>query len=391
MLQAKTSVGQFVTPARLTSKEIDWHRQHTTFYCPVCQHKVILKAGMRIIPHFAHHSDSDCSSAQRGEGAYHEKGKLMLYEWLKNQQMDVQLEPYIGDINQRPDLLVSIKNRHIVIEFQCATISQEQVQKRNKGYQDAGLIPIWILGANQMNRIQKRSLKLNALSLQCMYRFSSTTPLTLIYFCPDSLRLLLFQHIFMTTTKKAIGTFHFHHIQAIRFTDLFKKQPLTQTELQTLWFNEKRAFRLYPRRRIYGSERKWLQWLYDKNTHFENLPSIIHLPVSSQYLMKVPPWNWQSRLCLDIIHPLPIRNTFSFNRCKTLLHFYSHSSTDFPLIQTDIDPIHQYLQHLIRLNIIKQTAKDQYEKIHSLKFYTHIEDALKGDAAVLKQLITKCM
>src|SRR5699024_4561598 len=90
---------------------------------------------------------SQCDIKKRGEGEYHYKGKLLLYEWLKSQQKDVKLEAYIPEIKQRPDLLLTVKNKQIAIEFQCATIDPQIIFQRNKGYRRANIIPILILGA----------------------------------------------------------------------------------------------------------------------------------------------------------------------------------------------------------------------------------------------------
>src|SRR5699024_1295962 len=101
MLQAKTQDGKLLTLASHTKAEILQWRTKTSFFCPVCQNKVILKAGNKVIPHFAHHGKSGCPAREGGEGAYHEKGKLMLYQWLKYQGINVRLEVFLSDIKQR--------------------------------------------------------------------------------------------------------------------------------------------------------------------------------------------------------------------------------------------------------------------------------------------------
>src|SRR5699024_4341246 len=156
--------------------------------------KVIIRAGPQTIPHFFHYQKSECPSVEGGEGAYHEKGKLLLYHWLKKQHTNVFLEKHLPQINQqpdlllltknkkntikyqntyvflekhlpqikqRPDLLLLTKNKKIAIEYQCVRIPIKLLLKRNKGYQQLGIKPIWILGANQMKRMGQNSLKLD--------------------------------------------------------------------------------------------------------------------------------------------------------------------------------------------------------------------------------------
>src|SRR5699024_9424093 len=94
MLQARSKEGVLVTIATLTKTEIEKMRTKP-FFCPVCEERVIIKAGSKIIPHFSHQAKTNCVYQERGEGVYHEKGKLILYQWLNKQQLQVELEVYI--------------------------------------------------------------------------------------------------------------------------------------------------------------------------------------------------------------------------------------------------------------------------------------------------------
>src|SRR5699024_8199633 len=139
-----------VTLALIGTKAIERLRK-STFYCPVCQTEVIVRAGPKVIPHFAHRSVVKCM-ASGGEGAYHEQGKLILYNWLRKQGFHVKLEHYLPDIKQRPDLFLQIGKKNIAIEFQCVPLSTKEIMKRNAGYHRLQITPIWILGANLYKR-----------------------------------------------------------------------------------------------------------------------------------------------------------------------------------------------------------------------------------------------
>src|SRR5699024_6892259 len=121
MLSAKTKKGQMVTLAVLKKAQIEEMRLEE-FYCPACKETVIIKAGEKTIPHFAHFSKSVCIN-KSGEGMQHQKGKLLLYSWLQKQSIDVQIEYYLPEIKQRPDLFFSIGDKKVAIEFQCVKIS----------------------------------------------------------------------------------------------------------------------------------------------------------------------------------------------------------------------------------------------------------------------------
>src|SRR5699024_11703117 len=69
------------------------------------------------------------------------------------------------------------------------------------------------------------------------------------------------------------------------------------------------------------------------------MPSIIHLPVYGQHLMKIPLWDWQSRICLDIIHQRKIGGVLSDGECKQLLMLDMIKSSHYPMLNTHADPI----------------------------------------------------
>lgn len=387
MLRAKSNTGEFITLALLTPVEIDECRKNQQFYCPVCEERLMIKAGTRVIPHFAHYSKVECSSYKGGEGAYHEKGKLYLYKWLKSQKLEVELEPYLQEIKQQPDLLLTLHDKKIAIEFQCARITIGQIQGRNEGYKRAGIIPIWILGANRLKRQGKYHLKVDQFTHQFIHQFSQNFPQRLFYFCPDILQLLTFQDMYQTSIRQAVGQLKFKKLYQMKFTDLFIKSPFLKESLYQLWKREKRKFRISTGKQLYGRELAWQQWLYLKQTHLEYLPSMIYLPISAQYRMKSSPWDWQSRLCLDIIDPLPVGNLFTFNRCKNLLSKHLHQQNYFPLIQSTKHPVHQYLHLLEQLQIIQRQSPEQFIKVGKIPFYNQIEQAVTGDEQMMDKLI----
>ncbi|MBP1947230.1 competence CoiA-like predicted nuclease [Virgibacillus litoralis] len=388
MLQAKTKYGTFVTLATLTKQEISILKEREEFSCPTCNEPVIMKAGTLMVPHFAHRSNSSCPSSEGGEGPYHEKGKLLLYQWLKHQQLTVQLEAYLPEIKQRPDILITINNRLVAIEYQCARIPAAQVRERNKGYRSAGITPIWILGANRLTQSNRSHLKIDQFLLQFIHQFSSVLPLMLFYFCPNSLQFISFQDFYFSKTQTAIGKFHTKKLNQMSFKDMFQANFCTTNDLFQSWKWEKRTFRLKATNRLYGRELNWHQWIYLKQTHKEFLPSIIHLPISSQYMMKTPPWDWQSRLCIEVIDPLPMESPISVKSCEHLLRHHFHHPNEFPLIKQTVNPVHQYLQLLEQLDVIQQVSPNYFAKKSPIKFYKNIEDALAGDEKLLNLLIT---
>lgn len=129
--------------------------------CPVCDGKMIYKNGEFKIAHFAHEK-SECSLMySETETKEHLNGKKALYEWLKAQEgvINLQLEAWIPETKQRPDIYFEYDGERYVIEYQCSPIATKYAE-RHRLYELAGIKDIWILGTekyyineNYLNRI----------------------------------------------------------------------------------------------------------------------------------------------------------------------------------------------------------------------------------------------
>src|SRR5699024_1082709 len=251
----------------------------------------------------------------------------------------------------------------------------------------AGIHPIWILGANLFQRKSSNYLKVDQFTLQFVHQFASTDPTKIYYFCPDTLQLVVFEDMYMTRAKKAIGKLSFYKLPQLRFLQLFKNHLFPKIKLYELWKLEKRQFRLNYQRQLYGQERAWQQWIYLQNTHIQYLPSIIHLPISSQLMMKSPTWNWQSRLCILILCRKDVGSYFTMKECISAIQNHLHQQSNFPLIHSFQHPIKQYLNLLVQLKYIQQISVDTYVITKKIKFHNHIEQSLKADNHLMNQLI----
>ena len=147
MLTAYTATGKQVILTRQMSLSglREW-RNNETFHCPQCKEHLLLKVGDIVIPHFSHKQQTNCrNSFSEGESPTHLLGKTHLYELFTHHQLPTEMEPYLPDIKQRPDLLVTIHHQQIPIEFQCSTIPVSLIEARNAGYETLDMRPIWIL------------------------------------------------------------------------------------------------------------------------------------------------------------------------------------------------------------------------------------------------------
>jgi competence CoiA-like predicted nuclease len=382
MLQALTKNGDLLALARLSREHIQKVKKEP-FYCPECKGQVIVRAGVKMIPHFAHQASTACTNG-KGESDYHRQGKLLLYDWLLKQNLQTQIEKYFPEIKQRPDLFVQINTKKIVIEYQCARIDVDAIHRRNKGYHSLGITPIWILGANRFKRLGKQKIKIDLFTEQFLQHYSSDAPVFLLYFCPTTNTFSQVSDLYFITHQQAIAQFTFKKATLLTFTQLFQLPFLFEKQLLHAWLEEKRRFRI-ARKQYDGSEQRIRHWLYEKGLHVERLPALIHLPVPNQYIMKVTVWQWQCYFIIDYLDPLPIGTVFSIH---SVYHFFRPFIQSHAIWQISIQhPGHAYIQLLTRLGILHAVDDAHFKKQRQIKFYGHIEEALKGDEVVIDQLI----
>lgn len=387
MLQAKLKNGKTITPAMFPrQKLLQLKAKKEVFYCPACKEEVILRAGEKVIAHFAHAKEATCPSVGGGEGVYHEQGKLILYEWLTNQGIKVELEAYLPELKQRPDFLIHHKQRRIAIEYQCSKIPSEQIIQRTEGYHQAGIHVVWILGERLMKRRGTNKLQIDTFTQRLIHQFSSDYPLSLFYFCPLTRRIIKFQDFTFTGKTTAFGRLKIYSIDRMTFPKLLEKQYVSRKILRNTWKQEKKYLRLKRRRRLAGEELNWHRWLYENGLHVEQLSELVHLPVFSGYQMKVPGWIWQSRIIYKVIQPVPIETGFTLLQCMREIGPELLPPNNFPLIHPSTNPILEYLQLLCKVGIIEQTSATSYKKLSNIILHHNLEDALHQDSYIIDTL-----
>lgn len=134
--------------------------------CPVCGERLIYKHGMVRVPHFAHEKDKECTyTFFENETKEHASGKVLLYKWLQklNSVSNLELESYIKETKQRPDLYFKIGEQKYVIEYQCSPITLEEFKERRELYKLNNIIDIWILGIDNFNFNTNGKIKMKVL------------------------------------------------------------------------------------------------------------------------------------------------------------------------------------------------------------------------------------
>lgn len=110
------------------------------YYCPICKAQLILKKGVKMVPHFAHQAQSLHSNHYGGESIRHQTMKYGLYTSLKQYYNDVRLEPYVETIQQIPDIIVD----RWALEIQLSAMSIGSFQKRTEKLSQLGYHVLWL-------------------------------------------------------------------------------------------------------------------------------------------------------------------------------------------------------------------------------------------------------
>ncbi len=118
--------------------------------CPICDGEYEYCHGDVVDPYFRHVKKECTVYYSESESEEHIKGKKLLYQWIKEQKgvSNVQLEHWIPETKQRPDIYFEYDNNRYVIEFQCTPIASEYLVRKEL-YKLAGIIDIWILGIDK--------------------------------------------------------------------------------------------------------------------------------------------------------------------------------------------------------------------------------------------------
>lgn len=382
MLQAMTETGEYITLALLSREEaLCYQKRKVSFYCPVCKSKLIIKVGSEIIPHFAHKSLISCPNQSNGEGAYHERGKLALFAWLKKLDYDVQMEYYLPSIKQQADLFIPLTSKKIAIEYQCATIQMKEILSRTKGYQSIGIIPIWILGGNRMKRLGKQGLYLTQTEQKFLHQFRMDHHPKIIFYCPDTNQFARYDMTCISGQSRTVGQLQFRHLKKTTLAHLI--QPLNLNTYPTQWLLEKKRFRLYLPKRLSGQERQFREWLYLNQLTPSLLSSWVGLPVPGQWTMKVSVWTWQTYLCYDFFNR---HRHFTMKQFQSYMQpFRKNVTSQFPMLQKGIDPALTYLKYFVLLGKIG-FKEDEFSPKGKVLQYQAIEEALENDQKMLKIL-----
>lgn len=339
-------------------------KENEILYCPNCHEKVILKLGEKRIFHFSHQKGSFCSLEHEGETDFHLKGKLQLYQWLKLQNLNPILEFYDPSLKQRADIMFNFGTNKYALEYQCSTISDSVFSKRTSGYRSKGYIPLWILGANQLNR--KNNFVTSLTDFQFLFLQKTTSKSwTIPFYCSDTHHFILLHSIQPFTIRKVISNQTIQKIESISISHLLsppKDQPINHHQ----WIAELEQLKSTLIRYSSGPQKSFLLQLYQNNLNLLLLPPFIGLPIDDSISIITPPLIWQAYLFIDIfikkdthtpISYHEIFNAFIKRKMKKQIHPRQSS------VNAELNPslaVYQYIELLVKLDILVKQNETTY-------------------------------
>lgn len=289
----------FTITRQMTREQLSTMRNTTQFSCPQCENPLRLKIGKVVTPHFAHVVLTDClTSFSERESPAHLLGKHQLGEFFKRTGCQVSIEAFLPEISQRPDLLVKKESKRFAIEFQCSPIPIDEVRKRNDGYSEVNLSPLWLLRTpTQLRKFSDgiTHIKLSKFmqSFIVTYDFSGAT---LITYDPTSSKFHYFSHLLHlggTSYLTKIRSLSVDH-QTFPFGQV---KPLNVDEIDEYWrmFQYKRAklLQTYLHRNKFGVRDRLLRRCYTLRIRPQALPLFIGMPIYQSQLIKNPLAEWQ--------------------------------------------------------------------------------------------------
>jgi len=301
MLVAYTDQNEpFILNSGISQTTLQQLRKAKKFYCPQCKQQLLFKIGSLKIPHFAHVSKNDCENLfSDRESETHLKGKEQLYSFFSDLGLNPQLEPYLTNIQQRPDILLEDSTQEpVAIEFQCSPISSESLVSRNNGYKFEKISPIWI--PNTPDHIVKKGIQKITLSKNYQqFQLTSNHHPYLMTYNPT-----VRQFFYLSNIMFLHGNTFLSKVQALPLTDqkfpFYIPKPITKNEYKQFLLINQQVKHNYLQARVLlsrsGVNDVLLRSAYELRMNLNELPNYIGIPLKGSEALKVFSIDWQLAL-----------------------------------------------------------------------------------------------
>ncbi|SEK28552.1 competence protein CoiA [Carnobacterium iners] len=349
-------------------KEVAQTTNH--YYCPNCKDYVFLKKGSLKVAHFSHFSQTNCSSFSEGETREHLQGKQLLYEWFTKQGLICQLEAYLPNLNQRPDILVWIsQTKAIAIEFQCSSLPLKRMIERTVGYKSKGYDVLWIVGSQF-----KLDDKITA--FQRLFIYGNAQIKSSLFFLDVIKRTVYFySNIQQKNTTQKI-TYDKYLIKLDQFT--LVDVPVLMKKISNKTKSKKseelpksnelmQSHNFLNQGRMYQTPEVVLfqKYIYHRGDSLISLPKEIYLVVTDQIMIKTLPHFWKYIL-LKWLSQNNIHSVITLKQLdKQINEMIKNKEIIFykmPLLSLEEQkkPLYCYIRLLIKVAILEEKDSNQW-------------------------------
>ncbi|HDR4944768.1 TPA: competence protein [Bacillus cereus] len=356
-------------------------RQQERFFCVACGKEVQMKLGKQKSWHFAHKKVDSCLAFYEAESMYHRHGKELLYRWFERQNFHVDIEHYLPQIQQRPDIFIERAGRKIAIEYQCANLSIEQLYKRTYSYWRAGIQVIWIIGGNQLKKQSAYWMKFSSLMA---FSLQSYPQPFLIFFC--SKQKAFMKCAFLTSFSTSVSFSHTIYLptETTTFELLFSPVPFQKEILDREWKQRKDYFRKNALPIWNYNYKSLLRLLYQFKCTPASFPSEIGVPLPYGFAFQTNPFIWQAFLYMKCIGELAVGECISLQYVCSYVKKYTKRRM-LPYFSKHIwkVAVTEYMTFLCYTGVLRKVETYKYRKIRGIVMLKTEEEVMKYDETCL--------
>ncbi|MGR3777297.1 competence protein CoiA [Bacillus paramycoides] len=361
-------------------------RKQERFFCTACGKEVQMKLGKQKSWHFAHKKVDSCLAFYEAESMYHMHGKELLYKWLKTQSWDVEIEHYLPEIRQRPDLFIERDGRKIAIEYQCAALCTEQLFKRTLSYWKAGIQVIWILGGNQLKRHSAYWFSLSSFHSFCLQSYPQ--PL-LFFFCPKQKAFMKCALITAFSSNIYFSHTIYLPLRTTSLENLLQPVPFQKKRLEQEWTHKKQYFRTNALPIWNYNHKSLLRVLYQFKFTPASFPSEIGVPLPSSFAFQTNPFIWQASLYMKCIGKLKVGEYISFQYvCNYVAKYTRRRLLPYFAQQIWKVAVAEYMTFLCDAGVLNKVGTYKYRKIRDIVMLKTEEEIMKYDEICLAHALS---
>ncbi len=279
-----------------------------SFFCPVCGNAVKMKLGKFKRWHFAHVHLAQCENSPGGrESEGHLEAKRQLFTRLEETGEHVLVEPYLADLRQRPDLLVTGNSGRTAIEYQNSIVDSAVIQNRIKNYRRAGIESIWLLGENHLKRLAANRYRITNFHWLFAQQLTPGMLPRFLFYSPVSRKLLILHNVLPVSSSQALALPADFSLSSLTFPHLYSDtMPARPFSLhQKEWLLYKQRWR-YSIHRHTSRKTQQLNRKFYRTTGkpLSACPPQAGIPLKENSRFAEAPIIWQLHILLEAIMPL---------------------------------------------------------------------------------------